>query len=205
MGLSSSSAKASSRIWLKTGCSMSLSTAEAVESRQNDGRDAEQILIVDKSRQHFMWRLIHDGLIRLALDLKPFPSSADWLASIVYSGFQLRVLWQSGSHASYSYLFMSLIHLRYSSYAAISLSQRSMLIFIQEDHQSSFPFRTWESMNEFICQPQHCCRILATHSSALSLWRRSRASPAIWIFISGRRKLIWSGFIRHQRCQVGYK
>lgn len=74
--------------------SMSLSTAKEWESRRRswiDGRDAEQILIVDKSRQHFMW-LIHDGLFCVASSpmtstLSPTPSAdVDWLDSIGFSG-----------------------------------------------------------------------------------------------------------------------
>lgn len=106
--------------------SMSLSTAEvalATELRRNDGRDAEQILIVDKSRQHFMWRLIHDGLFRLAprpqaSTSNSFSSSPscrsydDWLASIVYSGFQLRVSCGGlGSHGSTSSVSLSSVGL----------------------------------------------------------------------------------------------
>lgn len=106
--------------------SMSLSTADvalATELRRNDGRDAEQILIVDKSRQHFMWRLIHDGLFRLAPRPQASTSNSfysspscrsydDWLASIVYSGFQLRVSCGGlGSHGSTSSVSLSSVGL----------------------------------------------------------------------------------------------
>lgn len=164
-----------------------------------------------------MWRLIHDGLFRLpprpqASTSNSFSSSPscrsydDWLASIVYSGFQLRVTCGGlvGSHGSTSsvslssvgLLLISDIYTIWSSellggaYAIRHRSSPLLFFSLTQNHHWGVGGGIHEwihlSTDRDLTSEQSCCSSYSTfiHSSALSLVYRwgAREPPSMNIY-----------------------